>query len=1118
MSQKLKNHKNDDFDEELKKSKYKPYQIDEEDNNFEIESGNEDLDLNNLSQAEIQELLNRYNQDFEDREDSNMDDSDFELTSEKSYQDDSEYEDDNDSDYNTYQNQARSNLKNNTPSYKKSTNFGEKIKFLPHNFKTFLVKHKKPIRFLFMLGFFIGLVLFVGAGIWAFGVYNSIQNGIVDRATRISEGSIVYDKSGIEMFRYSGDVKREVVDLNKIPKEMQLAIIALEDENFYDNEAGIPWQNIAGSAVRCGLTRGKNCRGGSGLSQQLIKNVTDDDERTTQRKLRELFTAIKFNQELPGTSQQKQDKVLELYLNWVPFGRNNYGVQTASRSYFGHNINSPEITIPKACYLASMPQIPSGYAEGIRLEIINRERTQTGQEPLPNPNFERLQERKNFCIQKLYELELDNRGQTRLVKTQQEADELMKEVVDFKKIATSSTITYGHLRGFISNEIDRKFKTGNSDNSISAKDLETRGFRIYTTFDKKLQDDIEKMLKDADEVEAGGGNNAAGVIMHGATGEIRAMVGSRDFNNQDIGGQVNVLTAPRQPGSSFKPYVYASAFNNGFNPGTVLLDVSTDFGGGYRPQNFSRTFSGVTTIRRSLQDSLNIPAVKAAYLSQAESTTPNTASATTNMLDFTARTGVKMPFRETCTLSAALGGCEVEHLSHTVGINTLLHEGIKVEPRTISRIDLRDKEFFSQDQVAQRYTKEQAIDGNVARQLANVMSDYQSRSSSVWGSLKSNLELEGWSGENAVAAKTGTTNDVKDMWAVGGTPEYTVTLWIGNTDGKPMDSSVSAARIAAPLWNRMMARSHQGITPKGFSKAGLQSFAINPTTGLPGQGRNELLTSDQITRIQAARTRLNDTNYNPLQNSIFKNMTPITSRTLKVNKLDNKLVTSSEGDENAEVTLAFDFPEELIEEIECTSGVSEFPINPAWLSPAQALGIGDEEEGGCPTEVTQIKLEDIQPRITTNLIEDDLAPEIITVLALSGVDNSLIEQPNQIKKIEVRIDGQIVEQIENQPSLEIIKADKNLEGIKNVEVTVIDRFGFTSKITINGVDFTEPEPEETLPVDPPQDGSGEIPIDGGQDPTNPGDGTGGVGDGNTGTGNTQSLSIIFSKPIKKELF
>jgi penicillin-binding protein 1A len=956
--------------------------------------------------------------------------------------------------------------------YKESKTFKEKIINLPYNSWIFIFKHRRFIGVSILVLIILGLIGGVFGGVWVFGIYNSIEN-IEAKATQISQGSIVYDKNGSEMFRYSGDVKREVVAMNQIPTNIQLAILALEDENFYKNETGIPWQNIAGAAVECGLARGNNCRGASGLSQQLIKNVTADDEQTLDRKVRELLTAIKFNQVIGDTTEEKQDKVLELYLNWVPFGRNNYGVQTASRSFFGHDVNSPELTIPKACYLASMVQRPSTFSEAIRLELINREKRTANQPELENPTWEILEGRKNACINKLYEVPLANRGKDYLIKTEAERDELKKQIVDFKP-NVSEDVAFGHLKEYITNELITKFAPSEfaDDFTITAQDLETKGYKIYTTFDKTMQEATEKIIREASEYEVAQANNAASVILDGPTGEVLVMVGSRDFNNQEIGGQVNVATAPRQPGSSFKPYVYASALNNGFNPGTVLLDVPMNFGNAYQPKNFSGTFSGITTIRRSLQDSLNIPAVKAAFLGidsnnteiNPENSQTQTA-ATNNILDFANKMGVQTPYRfgengQQCGLASSLGGCEVTMISHAAGINTLLHEGVYMEPRAIKKITLKEEIKFDDTTANSIYRKEPVLDTSVAQQMANIMSDYNSRTPSVWGNLKRNLELDGWTGANQVAAKTGTTNDVKDIWTVGGSPYYTVVAWMGNTDGKVMNQKISGASEIAPIWKRIMTEIHKDKEKTGFNSNSLEKVNIDPVSGMLGGGSSELINKNQLKKLQNAEKNFKNSAYNPITKSIFDNRTPISSRKLKVNLLDGKAIPNSDSNNTSVAPIStspnqITFPESLMKEVACTGVISEFPNAQSWLNPAQNIKIKTNETGNCPTETSDMNLENYKPKITTNLKANLSSPEEILITADSGIDNNLLPEPNKIIKIEFYLGAELITSEVNVVSLTIDVQKLGLSGVKDVRIVVEDRFGLKTELILEKVDFDD---------------------------------------------------------------
>jgi membrane peptidoglycan carboxypeptidase len=938
----------------------------------------------------------------------------------------------------------------------------EKPKNLWQKIPAFFKKHRKLITSSFLFLFVVGILGGAFVGVWALGIYNSINN-VVDSATRISEGSIIFDRNNKEMFRYAGDIKREKVGSDKIPENMKLAIVSLEDENFYQNQMGIPWQNMAGAVFKCGISRGKSCRGGSGLSQQLIKNVKQDDEASLDRKVRELFTAIKFNQELEGDNEQKQDKTLELYLNWVPFGRNTYGVKTAMQSYFGKDVEQ-ELSIPEACYLASMPQRPTTFAEGIKIELKNREKKDKNEELAENPGWEILQARKNACIQNLYEKPLAQRGTAKAISSQEEANKLQEETINFKSVSAQEQ-KYPHIQTYLLNELKNNFSDG--EITLTEQDLQTQGYKIYTSFDINIQDKAQKIVSESKEVELARGNNAAAMILDGPTGEVIAMIGSKDFNNEKIQGQVNITTSPRQPGSSYKPYVYTAAFENGFNPSTTLLDVQTNFGG-YTPKNFSGTFSGITTIRKSLQDSLNIPAVKGAFLTLPDGTVnPNTEEATNNILNFAEKIGVEHPYKKNCGLSSALGGCEVTMISHATGINTILQGGVERPARPILKIQKDGFDVFNEVQLSNKYPSKQAINTEVARQTTNVMSDYASRSPNVWGNTRFNLQLEGWNGENSVAAKTGTTNDVKDLWTVGGSPYYTVTVWAGNTDGKPMDPKASSSTVAASIWNRIMKDIHSGKEKKGFSKEGLTPVSLDPITGLLAEnGKTELLTQKQITSLNQAQKSLNNPSYNPMQNSIISNRTPVTGKKVKINKLDGKLIankddkkTENSDQDNSQNIKESDIPAELVEEKTCIGVVSEFPRNSDWLKNAQTISI---ENTSCPTEISNLDKNSLGPKITSNLSENAQTSLLLGLIQIEAATQAKAgEDSNSITEITFSVGGELIKKVNNQTSLSLDIKEEKITGIKDVLITATDKFGFKTQLTLNKIDFDKLIPKSS---------------------------------------------------------
>jgi membrane peptidoglycan carboxypeptidase len=846
----------------------------------------------------------------------------------------------------------------------------------------------KPLGSLFkflFLGFGgIIIIAIIAGGIWLGGRYNSIGS-IKDQILTPPQGSVVYDRNGVEMFKYvdAGTI-RDVVGLDKIPEQMQIAVIALEDENFYYNEDGIPWKNLAGSLYKCIISKGGDgCRGGSGLSQQLIKNVTNQRDNTFDRKINELISAYKFGQEVD------KKEVLRLYLNWVSFGRNTFGVQEASKSYFGHTINEKDdkgnykLNIPKACFLAAMLPQPESFATAVKDKLDGKE----------TDLWKELEGRKNSCIDKQAEKELRGSGTGLTVEDTVEAKKLKEEKVEFKKFVGAEQ-KFGHIKAFLTDEFKKL--------DISEQDLFSRGLRIKTTFDLAIQAKMEDSIKNgvANYIKEIDGNNAAGVILDGPTGQIVAMVGSVDFNNKVINGEVNVTTAPRQPGSSIKPYVYASAFSNGFNPATILLDSAIDFGS-YKPLNFDKKFYGAVAMKWALQNSLNIPAVKALYLSSKPTNTPDGEEALSNFFSFTNKAGVEFPLKEKgmCGIGTSIGGCEVTLLSHANGINTLLQSGnyMPANPFLEIKESVNDRE---QDlyQIAIKGEKkpfakvEGAVDPGVANQVARVMSDSTLRIPGIWGTTSQYLKLDDWTGENAIASKTGTTNDVKDMWVVGGSPYYTVVVWAGNTDATPMDQDASSSGAVGPMWKEIMKFLHKDKEKKGFSNDGLTSTKINPADGLLSEnGTPEFLTKKQIeelTKLKDAKKLAQTSNTTLDKNaSIFTTRTPIQYSQVRVNSVDGLL-----ADEKS------DFPENLIKTISCTVSASEFPAASNW----KQAGYGVYTKNLCPTSYSTQKKADLKVTLAPFLESGNKAPEIFNV-KVNTPGTSI-----KVKNIQIKIDGQLV--------------------------------------------------------------------------------------------------------------
>lgn len=901
-----------------------------------------------------------------------------------------------------------------------------------------------------------GVILSSGVAAWAIDTYNNSK----PLNTQQIESSIVYARDGkTELFKFFNEGKREVVGLcpikdgvedkgnNCIPKNMQLAIIALEDERFNYNPDGIPWSNIGGALVDCVkiiATQSKeDCRGGSGLYQQTVKNFTGNDAKTPQRKVEELITAVKLNQVV------NKSQVLELYLNQVGFSRNAFGVQEAAKSYYDKDIRNVDIV--EACYLAALVQQPSVYNSGIG--------------KFDSPAWKGYEGRKNNCLQKLHQNKLEGDNIEPFIKTEEEYVKLQKveaAVVTDKYQASAVRETgkvvfvpnridvlYPHFKDYVTQEL-RKF-------NISEQALYSRGYKIVTTLDPDMQNKAQQIVNDSYKqyVLDSGANNISAVVLDGPTGEILTMIGSADYNNEKIDGQVNITTSPRQPGSTYKPYVYATVLEKNFNPGTILLDSKTDFGGGYVPRNFSGNFSGPVTIRYALQNSLNIPAVKAAYLATGQGNVPNGTEGINQVFNLTDRIGLKYPcqpaadgakcddasqasqaYRDRCTLASALGGCEVSMLSHASGMNTFAQDGNLKTARpfksiidTKTDIDLCAKKC---DDIYPRVDK--ALDPLIARQVCDIMSDYAARDPAVWGSYKRNLEIDGW----RIAAKTGTSNDVRDTWTVGYSPHYTMTMWVGNTDNSPMKDTASASNSNAFVWNKLMTAIHEGKEKKQCSREGLVSVRLDTRTGFLNQnGPAEWLTPNQLKALQEVGSRVNDPEYNPKAENIFKNRSAVILRTAKIDKLTGKL--SVEGK-----TLP-----ENIEEKTCVEPISEFPTQQNWAGPAQVLAKNNQY---CTipiekSEQDQVGEQNSKPTITTNLKSDYGAPKIITASAkpTGAFGKTIITVRLRIDGVEVMSSG----------SKDLSFDTSNISGIKNVEIEAVDSFGIKTVLTYLNVDFTD---------------------------------------------------------------
>jgi membrane peptidoglycan carboxypeptidase len=891
-------------------------------------------------------------------------------------------------------------------------------------------------------GLLISFMVFLGLGILSVGVlavvgvnyYNSLPT-ISETDLRASEISVVYYKDGkTELTRYTGNQNRINVPLKDISQNMQYAIVALEQENFY--KEGLPIWNLAGALRDCALKAGKNCRGASGLAQQLVKNVTGNDAATTERKIKELFLAQKL------ISSKSNDELLELYLNWVSFGKTIAGVEVAANSYFGKS--AKDLTIPESCLIASMAKDPVNYENGIDARLLTESAKYAG--------YTELISRKNTCIEKLATLDLKNDG-VKIVKSKEDTQELSKQELAF--IDRKKDKKYPAWQDFVDSQLR---------NIFTDEELNKGGYKIVTSLDPLVQDSIEAIVQAQRSNFEQYANNAAAVVLDGPTGQIVAMVGSKDYNDTAIDGQVNVVTNARQAGSSFKPYVIANSLLQGFNPSTVINDTETDFGGGYKPKNFSKINYGLVTIASSLQNSLNVPLLKAAVFG-AGIGNGDPYAGMKNVVATAEAMGVKYGDNpdetslEHCRtlLSSAIGACPINMLSHATGFNTMGQDGTLrtatpfveitavAKGRTQEEADALSAEI--KKKLGEVYpVKEASIKPEVARQMQNIMADTALRGL-VYGSVANQdtgLFIPDWKGK--IGAKTGTSTkengDASDTWTAGYTKKYTAAIWVGNTKGEAIKCCAIGESLAMPIWNKIMRKMHENLNPAdyAFSTEGLTKQNLSCPSGVWGPARtrcgDEWLTQEQIQKIKDFQKLSVNPAFNYLKSNIFEFRNEAFSVKRFFSKIDKKLVDSTK------------YPAELVEENFCTYIPSGFPENNGW----NKGGSYKAPDGYNCKDFTDLDPTKIDVTITSNVASNANTPPTITV------NVTTLTPSITIQKTSIKIDGNEVASAAG-PAVSYASSTSGLDGNKSVVISTLDSLNRTKDVTFVNVKFANaPQP------------------------------------------------------------
>lgn len=573
----------------------------------------------------------------------------------------------------------------------------------------------------------------------------------------------LYDRTGeVLLYDLSQAVRRTIVDFDSISPHAKDAAIAIEDKEFYSHK-GIKWSSFF-RAMLVNLSTLSFSQGGSTITQQVVKNSILTKDKTPTRKLKEWILAAKLENILT------KDEILSFYLNEIPYGGNIYGIEEASRSFFGKGAS--ELTLAESAYLAALPKAPSYYSP-------------YGQ------NRDKLEERKNLVLKEMLSMDFI---------TEEEYEAARGEEVAFKTRTNDYSIKAPHFVFFVIDYLAERYGEDAVRNG---------GFKVITSLDYSIQRDAEEIAKKYGEINTRQfrGTNNAFVVIDPKTGEILSMVGSRDYFDDAIEGNFNVATSHRQPGSAFKPIVYATLFNKGFAPESILFDVETQFSTAcapdntssenpcYAPDNYDNRFRGPISVRNALAQSINVPAVKALYLAGLNDSLEVAKAMGIESLDEPDRYG----------LTLVLGGGEVSLLDMTAAYSVFANDGVRNSYTPILRIE------DGNGNIIERHTPfpKRVLPEGTVRGISSILSDNVARTP-LYGS---NSPL--YFGGRDVAVKTGTTNDYRDAWIVGYTPNLAVGAWAGNNDNSPMERKVSGL-IVAPMWRELMDRTLPKVSHESF--------------------------------------------------------------------------------------------------------------------------------------------------------------------------------------------------------------------------------------------------------------------------------------------------------------
>ena len=624
------------------------------------------------------------------------------------------------------------------------------------------IKKKKPIvifplpLWIKLRYFFIGItfsLLFLCLPLVAFLFLQDLPHPRELTTRQIPQTTKIYDRNGVLLHEIFASQNRTLVPLSSIPKHLEQATLAIEDKNFYKHP-GFDLSSIL-RALKENTLQQTITQGGSTLTQQLIKSSMLTSEQQLSRKIKEVVLA--FWAERIYTKEQ----ILEMYFNQIPYGGTAWGIEAAAEVYFNKSVEN--LSLAESAFLSGITSAPTTYSPY-------------------SDNPELWKNRQKEVLGRMVALNFIS---------QKQADQAAKEDLQFKQPQVAFKAP--HFVNYVKDLLVKKYGLAM---------VEKGGLTVRTTLDLKIQNDVQEVVREEVAVASAlNVSNGAAVVTDPATGAILAMVGSQDFNDPN-GGNVNLATSLRQPGSTVKVITYTAALANGYTAASILDDSPATFGipGGqsYTPVNYDGKYRGRLPLRLALSNSLNLPAVK--LLQQVGVST---------MVDMGQAMGIThWNDDNNYGLAITLGGSEVTMLDMATVNGTLANMGKRIELNPIQKITNYKNEVLEEKRES---NGPQVLDEGVAYIISDILADNASRSMAF--GLSSPLHIPG----HTVSVKTGTSDNKRDNWTIGYTPDYVVTVWVGNNDNSPMSPNLASGITgAAPIWNRVMTQLLKGKPDKKY--------------------------------------------------------------------------------------------------------------------------------------------------------------------------------------------------------------------------------------------------------------------------------------------------------------